>query len=268
MATSSLNFGGKISMNYEYYLGAFLFEPFAVDLAARLNFTGVSRVLELAAGTGRLTKHIAEALPETVQFVATDLNQDMLDIAKAKVPSARVVWMPADMLNLPFEENSFDLVVCQFGIMLVPDQLKALAEIFRILTPRGKVVFNTWTDLDYNVVWATGDKILASYFGEKRIGVNPGPFALADQWLVQEMLRRAGFSYSHATTVECTGEIESAEKAAYGYIHGLPVGSFIQNNAPELRAEIQKSLEDKLRADLGEFPLKAPQKALIFEAIK
>src|SRR5882757_3451475 len=147
MATPSQFFGGKISQNYEDYLGSFLFEPYAVDLADRLNWTGVSQILELACGSGRLTRHIAEQLPPTAEFTATDLNADMINVARSKITADRVMWAPADMLNLPFEGESFDLVVCQFAIMLVPDQLKALSEIFRILKPGGKVMFSTWTDL-------------------------------------------------------------------------------------------------------------------------
>ena len=268
MSSTSLNFGGKISKNYEDYLGPFLFEPFAADFVGRLNFSGVKRMVELAAGSGRLTKHIAEVLPENVGFIATDLNPDMINVAKTKVNSNRVAWMPADMMNLPFETGEFELVVCQFGVMLVPDHLKALSEIFRILKPGGKAIFSTWTDLNYNTVWLRGDQILESFFGEKRIGLNSGPFSMGNQTMVQEMLEITGFSNTKITVVECIGEIESAEKAAYGFIHGLPIGTFIQNNAPELLAKIREKLEDKLRTDLGEYPLKAPQKAMVIEASK
>ena len=181
MEKTTLFFGGAVSQNYEDYLGAFLFEPFAVDLAASLNFDGVSKVLELACGSGRLTKHIANALPANVEFTATDLSADMISVAKAKVTSGRIIWATADMMDLPFTNDSFDLVVCQFGLMLVPDQMKAFGEILRVLKPGGKVVFNTWIDRDYNKVWAIGDKVLHSFFGENIVGQNPGPFALGDK---------------------------------------------------------------------------------------
>lgn len=266
MKAPSLFFGGTVSQNYEDYLGQFLFEPFAVDLADRLNFIGISSILELACGSGRLTKHIADALPSTVEFTATDLNADMISVAKTKVTSDRVLWATADMLDLPFANNSFDLVVCQFGIMLVPDQLKALTEIYRILKPGGKVIFNTWTDLNHNSIWSIGNNVLQSFLGKSIIKQNPGPFALEDKEVVLNMLKDAGFSKTHATSVECIGEIQSAANAAYGFIHGLPIGASIQQ--PELLPEILKSLQENLKAQLGDQPLKAPQKALVFEAVK
>lgn len=268
MKTSSLFFGGKISQNYEDYLGPFFFEPYAADLAARLDFTGVSHVLELACGTGRLTKHITEVLPPAVEFIATDLNADMISVAKTKVTSGRVTWAPADMLDLPFENESFDLVVCQFGVMLVPDQLKALAEIFRILKPGGKVVFNTWTDLNFNRVWAIGDSVVQSFIGKNGAGINSGPFSLGEKAVVLDMLKLTGFSDTRGESVEYTSEIESAAKAAYGFIHGLPIGTFIEKQGADLMPEILKTLAEQLRTELGDEPLKTPQKALVFEAVK
>ncbi|WP_158989962.1 class I SAM-dependent methyltransferase [Mucilaginibacter sp. L196] len=268
MATPSLFFGGTVSQNYEDYLGAFLFEPFAVDLASRLNFDGVSKVLELACGSGRLTKHIAETLPATAEFTATDLSADMISVANTKVTSDRVTWATADIMDLPFTNDSFDLIVCQFGLMLVPDQMKAFAEILRVLKPGGKVVFNTWTDRDYNKVWAIGDEVLQSFFGENIVGQNPGPFALGDKEVVFGMLKTTGFSKTNATSMECIGETDSAANVAYGFIHGLPIGSFVQKRGAELMPEIIKSLEENYRSELGEHPLKASQKGLIFEAVK
>jgi ubiquinone/menaquinone biosynthesis C-methylase UbiE len=268
MEKTTLFFGGAVSQNYEDYLGAFLFEPFAVDLTARLNLDGVSKVLELACGSGRLTKHIAEALPPNIEFTATDLSSDMISVAKTKVTSDRVIWSTADMMDLPFVNESFDLIVCQFGLMLVPDQMKALAEILRVLKPGGKVVFNTWTDRDYNKVWAIGDKVLHSFFGENIVGQNPGPFALGDKDTVFEMLKTTGFSETNATTLECIGETDSAANVAYGFIHGLPIGGFVQKRGAELMPQIIKALEENYRSELGDHPVKAPQKALIIETMK
>lgn len=267
MATS-LFFGGNISQHYEDYLGAFVFEPFAADLAKRLNLTGVSNMLELGCGSGRLTQHIAAMLPAAVKFTATDLTTDMLSVAQSKVKSDRVTWAQADMMNLPFEDAAFDLVVCQFAVMLVPDQLKALAEIKRILKPGGKVVFSTWTDLSHNRLWALGDEVLKSFSINAPMTRNPGPFALGDAAVVSDMLTQTGFSQALATTVENTGETDVAAKAAYGFIYGLPISLLIQKEQPELMPEILRTLEEALKAELGEQPLKIPQKALVFEAIR
>ncbi|HXO74721.1 MAG TPA: methyltransferase domain-containing protein [Puia sp.] len=259
-------FGGEISQNYEDYLGSFVFEPFAVDLASRINWTGVGQVLELACGSGRLTKYISEQLPLTVAFTATDLNEDMIGVAKGKVPNDRVKWAPADMQDLPFQDGSFDLVVCQFGLMLVPDQIKALSEIFRVLKPGGKILFSTWTDLHYNRLWAIGSRVIQSIVGISPIEHNPGPFALDDKSAVEDMLKRTGFGDIQGTVVTNTGKIESAEKAAFGFIYGLPVSLFIEKEKPGVLPIILQTLEEKLKEELGDHPLRVPQKALVIEA--
>ena len=268
MAKHAVFFGGKISQNYEDYLGAFLFEPFAMDLARRINWTGVGRVLELACGSGRLTRHIVEQLPPNAALTATDLNEDMISVARAQVPSGKVNWAPADMQDLPFKDGSFDLVVCQFGVMLVSDQAKALSEIFRVLKTGGKVLFSTWTDLDYNRIWAIGSAVTKAMVGKSPFEQDPGPFALDDERRVADMLYRAGFGDVKGSVVTNTGSIESAEKAALGLLYGLPVSLFVEKEKPGALPGILRTLEETLREELGDHPLKAQQKALVFEARK
>jgi len=108
-------FAGTIPENYERYLGPFLFEPYALDLVSRLKDKKYPAILELACGTGRVTNHLADAVNHDT-LIATDLNPDMIKIAKTKVANENIKWMVADALDLPFPDESFDLVVCQFGM--------------------------------------------------------------------------------------------------------------------------------------------------------
>src|SRR4051812_528740 len=92
-----VRFTGPIPELYDRHIGPVLFEPYAIDIAQRVPPSAV-RVLELAAGTGRVTRHLLAALPAAGQLVATDLNEPMLDIAKTRVPNdARLTWQVADM---------------------------------------------------------------------------------------------------------------------------------------------------------------------------
>jgi ubiquinone/menaquinone biosynthesis C-methylase UbiE len=111
------------------------FEPYAADLAARLANITQGQVLEAAAGTGIATRTLVRALPEAVAIVAADRNQPMLDFAAAQPGVGRVTWRQADALSLPFEEKSFDAVVCQFGMMFFPDKRAAYREARRVLNP-------------------------------------------------------------------------------------------------------------------------------------
>ncbi len=134
---SDKNFGSSVAKFYDEYFVPLIFAPYAEDIARRLATRRLARVLEIAAGTGVVTRCLASLLPEDVSIVATDLNQPMLDLA-AEVGTARPVeWRQADAMQLPFEDGSFDAVVCQFGVMFFPDKAKAFAEARRVLRPGG-----------------------------------------------------------------------------------------------------------------------------------
>ena len=127
MAQSDTVFAGSIPALYDRYLGPLIFEPYAADLAARVAAGPAERVLEIAAGTGVLTRALAGVLPGAAEIVATDLNQPMLDFAAAKPGVERVQWRQADALALPFPDRSFDAVACQFGAMFFPDKVDGLS---------------------------------------------------------------------------------------------------------------------------------------------
>src|SRR2546421_1425663 len=118
-------FAGSIPKLYETYLVPLIFEPYAADLARRLKARRLSRVLEIAAGTGVVTRAMASALPEKVSIVATDLNQAMLDQASSTGTKRAVEWRRADAMQLPFDDAAVDAVVCQFGVMFFPDKPQA-----------------------------------------------------------------------------------------------------------------------------------------------
>src|SRR6185436_9305901 len=94
-------FSGSIPKLYETYLVPLIFEPYAADLAHRLALRQPTRVLELAAGTGVVTRQLASILPQQASIVATDLNQSMLDYAASLQIMRPVEWRPADAMKLP-----------------------------------------------------------------------------------------------------------------------------------------------------------------------
>ena len=129
-------FAGSIPQLYERYMVPLIFERYAVDLAARSASQTPSRVLEVAAGTGVVTRQLAQVLPPDTSIVATDLNQAMLDVAAQRIGPANVRFRQADAQALPFADGSFDAVLCQFGVMFFPDRIAAYREVRRVLRLR------------------------------------------------------------------------------------------------------------------------------------
>src|SRR5215471_12536312 len=143
-------FAGSIPKIYETYLVPLIFQPYADDLARRIASRPVQRVLEIAAGTGVVTRALATALLRSVEIVATDLNQAMVDQAASIGTSRPVEWRQADAMKLPFPDAIFDAVVCQFGAMFFPDKAKAFAESRRVLRQGGVFLFNVWDRIEDN----------------------------------------------------------------------------------------------------------------------
>src|SRR5712671_526078 len=143
--TRHTQFTASIPENYDRYLGPVIFDPYARDLAQRLGRPGPKRVLVTACGSGIVTRRLLEALAPDAALVATDLNADMLDHARAAIgEDSRLSWEVADMCDLNFESGSFDAVVCQFGVMFAPDKAAAFREAQRVLMTGGRFLFNVW----------------------------------------------------------------------------------------------------------------------------
>src|SRR5689334_14032588 len=129
--TETPAFSGSIPGHYDKYLGPMYFEPYALEIASRIDPSPVKIALELASGTGRVTRHLRDVLNEDATLIASDISPDMLEIAKEKLKGEDIVWQVIDAQLLPFQDNSIDLIVCCFGFMLVPDRPKAFEEAYR-----------------------------------------------------------------------------------------------------------------------------------------
>ena len=148
MTQNDVKFTGSMPEFYDRHLGALFFQPYADDLADRLSNLTAGTLLETAAGTGIVTETLARRLPLSVQIVATDLNQPMLDHAKTKPGVGRVTFQQADALALPFPDGGFDVLICQFGVMFFPDRQQGFREARRVLKPGGRLLFNVWDRID------------------------------------------------------------------------------------------------------------------------
>ena len=165
-AASDRVFAGSIPALYETHLVPLIFEPYAADLANRLAARSPARVLEIAAGTGVVTRALASVLPERAEIVATDLNQAMLDHAARVGTTRRIEWHRADAMQLPFADGAFDAVVCQFGVMFFPDKSRAFFEARRVLRSGGVLLFNVWDRIEDNEFADSVTTALAFVFPE------------------------------------------------------------------------------------------------------
>jgi len=267
MTQQILSFEGNIAEQYEELLGPFLFEPFAADLAARTGDLSSSSILELACGTGRLTRHLAFALGPKARLVATDINAEMLAVARHEVAHPRIEWSEADIVALPFADAEFDLVLSQFGMMFPADKAKAFAETRRVLRRGGRLLFNSWGPGAGNPVWALLGEVMRSVFGEGANAPIAQPFSLSEEASVLQQLEDSGFTRVSAHRVRLTVQIESAALAAQGMIAGLPVINLVRQRAPEALPGMLERLAARYAEVFGDHPMVAPVDARVFEAV-
>ena len=232
-------FAGRIPEIYETYLVPLIFETYALDLAAHLVGKAPGSVLEIAAGTGVVTRAIAAALPDAVSIVATDLNQSMLDYAASRGTVRPVQWRQADAMNLPFEACSFDAVICQFGVMFFPDRRRAYSEARRVLKRGGTFIFNTWDAIEHNEFAEVTTIALQGLFT-----IDPPrflartPHSYYDLRTIAHDLQGAGFSgVPQIATLTARSRAASYRDPAIAYCHGTPLRNEIEaRNASGLGA--------------------------------
>ena len=266
--TIQLKFNGSIPQNYDDYLGPMFFEPYAQEVGKLIDASSVGSALEIACGTGRLTKHLRRALASDARLVASDLSTDMLSVAKKKLADDNIEWMIADAQGLPFEANSFDLVVCYFGLMLVPDKSQAFREALRVLKKGGMLLMATWDKLEHNEASNVFRLTLKSLLGDTLPDSYKLPFSLYDQGLITTMLNDAGFVNVHSEKVKKESIGETSEKATYGLINGGSLYNEIVKRDPALIGQITASVEEILSQRYGHAPMISPMSAIITRAWK
>jgi SAM-dependent methyltransferase len=216
-------FTGSIPVVYDRYLGTLLFEPYAADVARRVAGLEGS-VLEIAAGTGIVTAALTRALSPDARLVATDLNRAMLDHAASKLADGRVTWREADATALPFEDASFDAVVCQFGVMFFPDKIRAHGEARRVLRRGGRWIFSVWDSLRANPIAETvHDAVAALYSSDPPGFLGRTPYGYHDRAAIEEAARAAGFHRVTSETVTMRSRAPDARSIAIGFCQGCPL---------------------------------------------
>ena len=223
-------FTGSIPELYETYLVPLIFEPYAANLVNRLASRSPTRVLEIAAGTGVVTRALASALPERMSIVATDLNQSMLDQASALGTTRPVEWRQADAMRLPFQDGMFDAVVCQFGVMFFPDKSKAFSEARRVLTRGGVFMFNGWDRIKENEFADTVTTSLESLFPDDPPRfLARTPHGYYDGEITKQDLADGGFTaVPDITTVAARSRAQSWRFPAIAYCQGTPLRNEIE----------------------------------------
>jgi ubiquinone/menaquinone biosynthesis C-methylase UbiE len=267
MVQAAANFGGSIPEYYDRFLGKAQFEPFARELARRLPTRPTGPVLEMACGTGIVTRALRGRLDPEIRIIATDISKAMLDYAQATRGDAPgVEWKEADAGRLPFDDAAFSAAVCAFGVMFFPDKPAAFAEARRVLRRGGVLLFNVWDGQENNPHGRANDEVMKSLFpGDPEMRFAALPYSFNDQTVIRSMLQAAGFGAIRFEAVKLPVELPSARDFATGQMRGTPRGALVEQRGLRLEDVIDKVAAALARVG-GEKPFRIEAQALFVEA--
>jgi len=282
-------FSGSIPQTYHTHLGPLLFEPYARDLASRLAVFRPTRILELAAGTGIVTREIVGNLAADASLLVTDLSPAMLEVAKQTVgdlasdsrptrptlaahggsstQSPRVTFQPVDACSLSFADASFDTIVCQYGVMFFSDKIVAMKHARRVLAPGGRYIFNVWDSLEHNPIPRAVHEFLAREFPS-----NPPPFLAQmpygwhDRAEIERVTRTGGFTNVALETLTFDSVGPSADSVAKAWLEGTPPFPALQERGITDIAPLRRRVAETLASQFGTSPCRSTMRAMVVTA--
>ena len=268
MASNAPSWVGNIPDHYDRGLGPVIFIDYAADLARRVGARPVSRVLETAAGTGIVTRQLRDVLPSNAQLTATDLNPPMVEVARTKFQSSEKVDLrSADAMALPFPDGAFDAVVCQFGVMFFPDKAKSYQEVYRVLAPGGRYLFNVWDSHRYNPFGRIAHEVAARFFPADPPQFYRVPFSYHQIDPIKESLLDSGFSDIQIAVVSLEKKIPHVESFARGLVYGNPLIDQIRERGGVDPDRVVDAVTDVLHREFGPDD-RMPLQAIVFSATR
>jgi SAM-dependent methyltransferase len=265
MFQKGADFSGSIPEYYDTILGPAQLERLGADLVRRLPVRPKGDVLELACGTGIVTRRLRERVDANFRLIATDVSEPMLAYARAKV-KGKIDWRVADAAALPFKDATFGVVVSQLGVMFVPDKPKLFSEARRVLEEGGTLLFNCWDRLELNPHASTASEVMQELFpGDPDMDFAKVPYGFNDRGEIQALLEAARFRGVEIEELKLKVQCPSAHTFATGQIRGTPRSTLIEKKGANLDQVIEK-LAQRLAAVGGAEPFQVEGQVLVVQA--
>ena len=270
MTERDKDFIGSIPEIYDTYLVPLIFEAYARDLADRIAVLDPASVLETAAGSGVVTRAMVSKLSSDARYTVTDLNQPMLDHAASKQAiDSRIRWQQADAMALPFDDESFDVVVCQFGVMFYPDRMAGYSEAHRVLKSGGAMIFNVWDRIETNEFADVVTAAVASVFPDNPPQFLPRtPHGYYDESLIGKELSEAGFARASFDSLDAISSAPSPRHPAIAYCQGTPLRNEIEERGAGLLDHVTERAATAISDRFGTDDVAAKMRGHVITALR
>ena len=265
MSDNAAEFIGDIPANYDTGLGPNLFTDFGDRLTSAACKGACTRVIELAAGTGIVSRKLRDSLPRQSSLLVTDLNAPMLDVARRKFADGEnVEFATANAMDLGFADASFDLMVCQFGVMFFPDKPASFREAARVLKPGGRYIFNAFSGMHENPYSLIAYGVPAQFFAGEPPSFYKVPFHYGNPEDVRKDLHAAGWTDVQHETIRLRKRIADPEAFARGLVYGNPLIDEIRNRGGVDPEAVASTVLRALNVVFGPTDMTMPLEATMF----
>ena len=246
-AVSYRHFTGRSAENYQRHFVPLIATPVSKDLLRIADLQPGEHVIDVACGTGHVTRVATERVGITGTVTGIDIAPDMIEVAKSiPVPGgASIDWQIADAAALPIPDESVDVVLCQLGMMFMEDRAVAVAEMRRVLVPSGRMVINTPGRIP--PFFDALERALIEHISPDLGGFVSAVFSMCDPDDVARLVRGAGLRDVTSTVLPTTLRLPAPAEFLWQYIGLTPMAGFIEQAPETARSALERHFVDRTR---------------------
>jgi len=254
--SDTFSFGNEsVAKSYDSILVPSLFEPWAKKLIQEQQPWTNKTVLDLACGTGVLSKILLQNVGPKGKVIALDINGQMLELAKIKCKSwaSFIEFIEGSVDSMAISDDTIDTVVCQQGFQFFPDKKAAAHEIYRVLKPGGKAIISTWCSVDDCELFGVICKTLESINAHEISKMMRIPFDLISKQDLLSAFNEIGFSNIELSTQQQKFYVKGGLKSAINLAYATPIGpnlkALAHTEQGEFKTLLKKNLEQLIQPD-------------------
>lgn len=266
MNHESFHLNAEAADIYETQKVVAIFRPLALATANAIDIDADDRVIDIACGTGIVSRVLEKNYPALVRIVGVDLNQSMIEKSRSLTSgrASRIEWYQSDVAGLPFQEHTFSLAICQQGLQYFPQKEAALAEIRRVLEPGGRLALTVWTGA--SPLFVAIAEALESHLNEEVARRSLTPFTFNDQAHISSLISAAGFKEVEISRLVVDREVGPASHSIPREIASNPIAAEVATEGSQVMQAIVESVDSSLADFRDGDGFIIPQESFLFTA--